>query len=157
MRRAPLLLLCGLAAALAMAQLLRLAAWYEATVGLSTLPDDELGVPVFDCNGNGVEDSVDIGIGSSYDANQNGLPDECEAAATPFSCSYPAAAPCSKVGPAAGCADSLGADGLRCVGVASYRYLLAVTNTEVTAIHTGPLTCASSTSATEAPSAPFTP
>ena len=34
--------------------------------------------PVFDCNGNGIEDAVDIALGSSGDANRNGVPDECE-------------------------------------------------------------------------------
>lgn len=33
---------------------------------------------LFDCNNNGIDDSVDISIGSSVDANQNGVPDECE-------------------------------------------------------------------------------
>jgi hypothetical protein len=39
-------------------------------------------VPVFDCNENGIEDAVDIAVGSSSDANNNGLPDECEGRAT---------------------------------------------------------------------------
>ena len=34
--------------------------------------------PYFDCNNNGVEDSVDIAMGASADANNNGIPDECE-------------------------------------------------------------------------------
>jgi hypothetical protein len=34
----------------------------------------------FDCNHNGVEDAIDIAVGASVDANQNGVPDECEAA-----------------------------------------------------------------------------
>jgi hypothetical protein len=38
-------------------------------------------VLVFDCNENGVEDSVDIAIGTSGDSNENGIPDECEARA----------------------------------------------------------------------------
>jgi hypothetical protein len=32
----------------------------------------------FDCNQNGIEDSVDIALGSSVDSNRNGIPDECE-------------------------------------------------------------------------------
>jgi hypothetical protein len=32
----------------------------------------------FDCNGNGIEDAVDIAVGASVDANGNGIPDECE-------------------------------------------------------------------------------
>ncbi|MCP4249163.1 MAG: hypothetical protein GY778_19130, partial [bacterium] len=31
-----------------------------------------------DCNGNGVDDAVDVGNGSSEDCNGNGVPDECE-------------------------------------------------------------------------------
>ena len=34
-----------------------------------------------DCNGNGIEDGVDIGNGTSLDLNRNGVPDECEAVA----------------------------------------------------------------------------
>ncbi len=34
--------------------------------------------PYYDCNKNGIEDSVDIAVGSSMDANGNGIPDECE-------------------------------------------------------------------------------
>lgn len=30
-----------------------------------------------DCNGNGIEDSVDIAVGRSADMNQDGIPDEC--------------------------------------------------------------------------------
>jgi hypothetical protein len=32
----------------------------------------------FDCNGNGVEDAVDIAGGYSADEDGNGIPDECE-------------------------------------------------------------------------------
>ena len=35
---------------------------------------------VLDCNGNGIEDAVDIAFGTSSDVNQNGVPDECERA-----------------------------------------------------------------------------
>ncbi|MFT7669900.1 MAG: hypothetical protein ACI8X5_002607 [Planctomycetota bacterium] len=31
-----------------------------------------------DCNGNGIEDAVDIAIGSSSDTDNNGVPDECQ-------------------------------------------------------------------------------
>ena len=34
-------------------------------------------LPLYDCNGNGREDAVDIGLGSSLDGNLNGIPDEC--------------------------------------------------------------------------------
>lgn len=33
-----------------------------------------------DCNGNGIEDAVDIAFGTSSDEDHNGVPDECEAA-----------------------------------------------------------------------------
>jgi hypothetical protein len=32
----------------------------------------------YDCNGNGIGDSLDIAQGTSYDVNHNGIPDECE-------------------------------------------------------------------------------
>lgn len=32
----------------------------------------------FDCNGNGIHDTCDIETGTSEDANENGVPDECE-------------------------------------------------------------------------------
>ena len=35
--------------------------------------------PWADCNGNAVEDSVDIAVGRSADVNQDGIPDECQA------------------------------------------------------------------------------
>lgn len=36
--------------------------------------------PMEDCNGNGIEDSLDIAYGSSSDVNKNGIPDDCESA-----------------------------------------------------------------------------
>jgi hypothetical protein len=36
------------------------------------------GVPITDCNGNGVSDACDIASGASQDSNANGIPDECE-------------------------------------------------------------------------------
>ncbi len=35
-------------------------------------------VPCIDCNGNGVDDSIDIASGTSQDCNGNGMPDECD-------------------------------------------------------------------------------
>jgi hypothetical protein len=35
-------------------------------------------LPVFDCNGNGIEDSIDIATGASTDLDMNGVPDECD-------------------------------------------------------------------------------
>lgn len=32
----------------------------------------------YDCNGNGIGDSLDVANGTSHDANGNGIPDECE-------------------------------------------------------------------------------
>jgi len=37
--------------------------------------------PGHDCNGNGIEDAVDIALGTSCDADLDGVPDECQAAA----------------------------------------------------------------------------
>src|SRR5262249_28205341 len=34
--------------------------------------------PITDCNNNLVPDNCDIGLGTSMDANANGIPDECE-------------------------------------------------------------------------------
>lgn len=35
--------------------------------------------PLHDCNGNGIEDMVDIAQGTSSDADLDGVPDECQA------------------------------------------------------------------------------
>jgi hypothetical protein len=72
---------------------------------------DHLFKPLRDCNGNGVEDGIDIGVGTSMDTNLNGVPDECEPVGTPF-CFCAVAAPCGNVDPAAGCANSTGAGAL---------------------------------------------
>jgi len=42
------------------------------------VPGSVAAEPLFDCNENGVEDSVDIAVGTSSDANLNAVPDECE-------------------------------------------------------------------------------
>ncbi len=40
-----------------------------------------------DCNGNGIDDPLDITLGGSPDCNANGIPDECDLAPTePFDC-----------------------------------------------------------------------
>lgn len=44
---------------------------------------DELTGRLHDCNGNGIEDAVDIALGASADADANGVPDECEGAVPP--------------------------------------------------------------------------
>ncbi len=64
--------------------------------------------PLIDCNGNGIEDAVDIAFGSSTDANDNGIPDECEGDIDTF-CFCPSnAAPCGNGDPTAGCLNSSG-------------------------------------------------
>lgn len=37
-------------------------------------------IPITDCNGNGVADSIDIAMGTSQDCNSNMIPDECDIA-----------------------------------------------------------------------------
>ena len=44
-----------------------------------TLSAPYLVVPALDCNGNGVQDHLDLASGTSADCNGNELPDECEA------------------------------------------------------------------------------
>ena len=41
-------------------------------------PPNSARCEMFDCNENGIEDVVDIALGSSSDTNGNGVPDECE-------------------------------------------------------------------------------
>lgn len=48
-----------------------------------TAPDPS--TPMQDCNRNGIEDSVDIAFGSSADADEDGVPDECEDRCSPCS------------------------------------------------------------------------
>lgn len=48
-------------------------------VSLAPAADSGAGAsPRFDCNENGVDDAVDIALGTSGDADANGIPDECE-------------------------------------------------------------------------------
>ena len=44
------------------------------------------GIIEFDCNDNGILDSIDIAEGTSQDENEDGIPDECQATPTPTSC-----------------------------------------------------------------------
>jgi hypothetical protein len=70
------------------------------------------GLTEYDCNGNGVEDSVDIATGASSDTNLNGIPDECEGDIATV-CRCPAlSAVCDNPDPTAGCANSTGSGGL---------------------------------------------
>ena len=68
--------------------------------------------PYFDCNHNGVEDSVDIATGGSSDTNNNGVPDECEAITEYCYCGV-GDAPCANPDPEVdgGCANSTGQGG----------------------------------------------
>ncbi|MBI1824815.1 MAG: hypothetical protein HY287_13840 [Planctomycetes bacterium] len=54
--------------------------WYHARlkrVMRDFLENDALCV-AYDCNQNGVDDSIDLSGGTSFDVNGNGIPDECE-------------------------------------------------------------------------------
>jgi len=74
--------------------------------GMDAMAGDD---PYTDCNGNGIEDSVDIATGFSTDDNLNGIPDECECPGAAY-CTCPSIdAPCANPDPGAGCANSLGA------------------------------------------------
>lgn len=79
--------------------------------------DDDLnalagnGGPIIDCDGNGIEDAIDIALGAP-DANGNGVPDGCESSFFSLSCFCAAAAPCGNIDPGAGCRNSTGLGGL---------------------------------------------
>ena len=51
---------------------------------ISTSWEPEGDGPEFDCNDNGVLDSIDIANGTSEDLNCNGIPDECEVIGTNY-------------------------------------------------------------------------
>lgn len=67
---------------------------------------------VNDCNGNGVDDSIDIATGAAIDLNQDGVPDSCAPGliSTPF-CFCPIGI-CANPDPNAGCANSTGSGAL---------------------------------------------
>ena len=46
--------------------------------------DDDGCGDITDCNGNGIEDAIDISMGTSPDLNHDGVPDECQPGVTPF-------------------------------------------------------------------------
>lgn len=46
---------------------------------LGTAPSAVL--PTEDCNGNGIDDAVDIALGDSADSDLDGIPDECQGSA----------------------------------------------------------------------------
>jgi hypothetical protein len=64
--------------------------------------------PYFDCNHNGIEDSVDIASGSSADANNNGIPDECERTWSEYCDCTTGLGACGNDDATAGCANSTG-------------------------------------------------
>lgn len=68
---------------------------------------------VRDCDGNGVEDTIDILLGTYPDANLNGVPDPCDPPiliATPYC--YCPLGPCGNNDPTAGCENSTGGGAL---------------------------------------------
>lgn len=68
--------------------------------------------PVYDCNANGVEDSIDIAKGSSPDANGNSIPDECELLFSSYCYCDVGTGPCGNDDPTAGCVNSTGVGAL---------------------------------------------
>ena len=71
---------------------------------------DSLNGQYFDCDGDGVEDSVAIATGLVADLDRNGVPDSCQPVGTPY-CFCPVG-PCLNNDPAAGCLNSTGAGAL---------------------------------------------
>jgi hypothetical protein len=71
---------------------------------------DIASAPLYDCNGNGREDALDIRFGTSSDANNNGIPDECEPTTliTPFCFCPGPLGPCGNNDASAGCRNSTG-------------------------------------------------
>jgi hypothetical protein len=73
---------------------------------------DRTAKPVFDCNKNGVEDAIDIAVGSSMDSNMNGIPDDCEDDVMEYCFCTQFDAPCGNGGAypnaTAGCHNSTG-------------------------------------------------
>lgn len=87
--------------------------------GMTTTPfGDDLNsaeivsTPMLDCNMNGIEDAVDVAFGASSDANDNGIPDECEGDFIRFCMCRDNVAPCGNSDPTAGCANSTGSGAL---------------------------------------------
>lgn len=85
--------------------------------------------PYFDCNNNGVEDSVDIGQGASNDSNNNGIPDECEQTYARYCTCEAGTGPCGNDSPGTGCLNSTGAgatlDGLGTTSVVTDDLLMS--------------------------------
>ena len=73
---------------------------------------DTLAEPTTDCNGNGIDDTIDILLGSSSDINANGVPDDCELIGGPACFCTNFLAPCANPYPAGGCRNSTGVGAL---------------------------------------------
>ncbi|MFT5731916.1 MAG: hypothetical protein ACJA2W_002324 [Planctomycetota bacterium] len=76
---------------------------------------DSLNQTLLDCNSNGIEDAVDIAIGTSMDVNMNGVPDSCEAPVvigTPFCFCPLSVSPCGNASPTTGCINVAGTGAL---------------------------------------------
>ncbi len=71
-----------------------------------------LGETFLDCNSNGVEDGVDIALGTSTDTNLNGVPDECEPPGAAWCFCTPAVDPCANDYAAGGCENVTGVGGI---------------------------------------------
>jgi hypothetical protein len=78
-------------------------------------PNDELDAlglliaPINDCNGNGIEDAIDISTNFSWDTNSNGVPDECELLTLGFCyCGSNSTPPCANFFSPGGCQNSTG-------------------------------------------------
>lgn len=58
--------------------LLRVGGWDPDSEGSGTVSVSCSGVKIVDCNGNGIDDAVDIADGTSQDCNSNDVPDACD-------------------------------------------------------------------------------
>lgn len=67
---------------------------------------DTQAAPLFDCDGSGLEDALDIAFGFQPDTNLDGVPDACQLVVAPYA--FGVACPCGNVDPFAGCANSTG-------------------------------------------------
>src|SRR5690606_19871402 len=73
---------------------------------------DTVKSPLFDCDGDGIEDAVAIAIGAVADTNMDGIPDTCQTVGTQY-CFCPAGGICAiNPDPTAGCMNSTGAGAL---------------------------------------------
>ncbi|MCP3914267.1 MAG: hypothetical protein GY711_01790 [bacterium] len=71
---------------------------------------DSSNSPLMDCNGNQVEDAVDIALGFATDVNADGVPDSCQLLASPYCFGF--ACPCANNSVFAGCINNTGGGGL---------------------------------------------